>query len=227
MRFRDRRAAGAALAPLVRDAVAGDDALILALPRGGVPVAHVIARALGAPLDVWVARKLGAPQQPELGVGAIAEGGGSYVDERLAAYVGVDAAALERVAARERVELDRRAALYRGGRSRPAVSGRAVVLVDDGVATGGTVRASIAAVRAAGARRVVVAVPVGAHDALRALDADLVVAVVDAHDLHAVGAWYDDFAQTSDDEVLALLADARRAAEESARTRPHTTSART
>lgn len=223
MRFADRRAAGRALAALVAPVVA-EDALILALPRGGVPVAAEVAAAVGAPLDVWIARKLGAPSQPELGLGAIAEGDGAYLDERLVRLLDVEDAALARVVARERAELARRARRYRGARPRPEVRGRVVVVVDDGVATGGTVRATLDALRKQGARRLVVAVPVGAEDSLEAIAAlaDEVIAVVSARDLRAVGAWYDDFAQTTDEEVVATLERAR-ASSSSGRTSPHTT----
>ena len=210
MRFRDRRDAGRRLAALVAE-LDLPAPIVLALPRGGVPVAAEVAARLGAHLDVLVARKLGAPQQPELGLGALAEGGVRVLDTDLVRRLGLTEDDLEAVTAREQVELDRRVEAYRGGRPLPAVAGRAVVVVDDGVATGGTAEAALRAVRAGGPARLVLAVPTAAPDAVRRLAqvADDVVCVITPESLTAVGQWYEDFTQTTDREVAELLAAAR------------------
>lgn len=181
--------------------------MLLALPRGGVPVAHEVARALGAPLDVLVVRKLGAPRQPELGVGAIGEGGVRVVSDEILAATGTTPEQLAEVEARERAELVRRAREYRGARPMLPIEGRTVVIVDDGIATGGTARAAIAVARAHGAARVVVATPVAPPDtvALLAQEADDVVALATPAGFSAIGQWYDDFSQTTDHEVVELL----------------------
>lgn len=213
MRFRDRREAGEQLA--VHLVGRGLDApVVLALPRGGVPVAVPIAVALRAPLEVFVARKLGAPQQPELGIGAIAEGGGEVVDERLLRLLGLDVNDLARITARERLELERRVRDYRGDRPLPALGDRDVVLVDDGIATGVTAEASLRALRSFDPRALVLAVPVCAAataERLRGI-ADQVLCLIEPQDFQAVGLWYDDFNQTTDKEVLGLLAQAQAAA---------------
>lgn len=207
-RFRDRRDAGRQLADRVAR-VALVDPFVLALPRGGVPVGFEVARALDAPLDVFVARKLGAPTRPELGIGAIAEGGASVIDRALARAVGAGDADIAALGEREQAELERRVAQYRGGRSLPSFVGRDVVLVDDGLATGVTAVAALRALRRGNPRRLVLAAPVGAAEATAWLaeEADHVVCVTTAHQLGAIGFWYDDFAPTTDDEVLALLAE--------------------
>jgi putative phosphoribosyl transferase len=212
MRFRDRHDAGRQLASrLAEHPVAARlrDPFVLALPRGGVPVGFEVARGLGAPLDVFVARKLGAPRQPELGIGAVAEGGVRVVDEATVHALGITADDLARVTEREQAELERRVAHYRVGRLLPALGGRDVVLVDDGLATGVTARAAIAGLQKAAG--VVLAVPAAAADTAAQIRADgvEVVALVESHDFRAVGFWYDHFEQTTDDEVLDLL---RRAA---------------
>ncbi len=211
MRFPDRTAAGRALARALVDHVDGDDVVVLGLPRGGVPVAAEVATALGAPLDIICVRKLGHPTNPEFGLGALGEGGIVVLDHTLMAYADVSEADLEPVARRERVELDRRAGLYRGGRPPVPLTGRTAVVVDDGLATGVTARAAIRVARARGARRVVLAVPVAASDSELALrnEADAVVAVTVPHDFRAVGLWYDDFTATSDAEVIAALSPRR------------------
>jgi putative phosphoribosyl transferase len=206
MQFDDRRDAGRRLAELVLG-IGLEAPLVLALPRGGVPVAYEVARALGAPLDVLVVRKIGAPHQPELGIGALAEGGAQVIDHELVRVLGLSEADVQRLADRELTELDRRVIAYRGDRALPDLAGRAVVVVDDGVATGGTAEAALLAVRQQQPARLVLAVPTCARDAttrLRAV-ADDVISVITPHDLHAVGQWYRDFTQTSDAEVRELL----------------------
>jgi len=206
MRFRDRQEAGwrlaRALAHLQRE-----HPVVVGLPRGGVPVAAEVARELHAPLDVLVVRKLGHPRQPELGVGAIAEDGVSIVDWEMADRLGIDPATMHRVAARERAELDRRIVRYRKVRPRIPLEGRAVILVDDGLATGSTARVAIAALRRAGARQVILAVPVAPLDAVEEMRglADAVVCLSTPSGFGAVGEWYDDFGEVTDEDVTRLL----------------------
>jgi putative phosphoribosyl transferase len=205
MRFRDRHDAGLQLAARLQEE-ARHDPVVLALPRGGVPVASEIAQAIGAPLDVLVVRKVGAPQHKEFGIGAVAEGGVTVRDETAMRMVGVSAERFEQLAADERTELERRVRLYRGDRPLPDLTDRDVVLVDDGLATGVTAEAAIVAVQSLGARRVVLAAPVSAADtaARLATKADVVCLAAPAR-FSAVGEWYEDFDQTTDREVLDLL----------------------
>lgn len=205
--YADRRDAGAQLAGLLAARAWEGAPVVLALPRGGVPVAFEVASALRAPLDVLVVRKLGAPGHEELAIGALASGGAEVVNADLVARLGVSAAALGAVIAREAAELERRERAYRPGRSPLAVAGRTAVIVDDGVATGATVSAAVAAVKSLGAARVIVTVPVGASDSLGriAREADEVVCPAWRDDLASVGEWYQDFAQVSDAEVVTLL----------------------
>lgn len=205
--FADRRDAGRQLAQQLTG-YADSDAVVLALPRGGVPVAAEVASALGADLDVIVARKLGAPGRPELGVGAIAEGGEPILDSRTLAMLGLEPADLDDTVGAERDELRRRVGTYRGGRELPDLRGRTVILVDDGLATGVTARAALQALQHRQPARLVLAVPVGAPQTVQRLtgEADEVVAVSTPQNFTAVGQWYRDFAQTSDEEVLAILA---------------------
>jgi putative phosphoribosyl transferase len=208
MRFRDRRDAGLQLATRLQTEALVDP-VVLALPRGGVPVAFEIARAIGAPLDVLVVRKVGAPQHREFGIGAIAEGGITVRDETAMRMVGVSAERFEQLAADERRELERRVRLYRSERALPELSDRDVVLVDDGLATGVTAEAAIHAARGLGARRVVLAAPVSAADTAARLSASAdVECLATPARFAAVGEWYDDFGQTTDSEVLDLLRDA-------------------
>jgi predicted phosphoribosyltransferase len=188
------------------------DPLVLALPRGGVPVAAPVAAALGAPLDVLVVRKVGAPNRPELALGAIAEGDDHVVWGEAVGRRHPDLESIEGVVAAERAELARRVQAYRGGLPAPPVADRDVVVVDDGLATGATAEAALRSVAGRGARRVVLAVPVGppATIARLATVADEVVCPTPRSDLMSVGEWYDDFAQTTDAEVLALLSALRR-----------------
>ena len=207
MRFRDRADAGRALARLV-GYLEGEQPVVLGLPRGGVAVAAEVAASLHAPLDVLVVRKLGHPQQPELGVGAIAEGDVTLVNSDLVAQTGVTSAELRRIEQREATELTRRVAAYRGARPRTPVSGRTVLVVDDGVATGFTARAAVEALRRQGAARIVVAVPVASVEAVEHLRrlADEVVCVDTPAAFVSTGQAYDDFSQVSDAEVTRALA---------------------
>jgi predicted phosphoribosyltransferase len=205
--FTDRRQAGRLLAAELGHYRGDAGVLVLALPRGGVPVAHEVALALNAPLDVLVVRKLGAPGHRELAVGAIASGGARVLNEDVVRWLRLDDATLDRIAADERQELARREALYRGDEPALSATGRTVILVDDGVATGATMLVALEALRQLGAGRLVVAVPVGAPDSLARLDraADEVVCLSRPSHLVSVGQWYDDFSQTTDAEVRALL----------------------
>jgi putative phosphoribosyl transferase len=209
-RYANRREAGRLLASRLAS-LRTRSPIVLALPRGGVPVGAEIARALGAPLDVIVVRKLGVPFQPELGMGAVGEGGVRVVDEEIVAATHVTPGEFATVEERERVEVERRSRRYRGGRPMVSIEGQTVVVVDDGIATGGTVRAALKVARAHGAREVVLAVPVAPPDTLRALasDADDIVVLGTPQPFFGVGQWYEDFRQTSDDEVIALLQGAR------------------
>lgn len=209
MRFRNRRDAGRQLAARLRTEDLHDP-VVLALPRGGVPVAFEISQAVGAPLDVLVVRKVGAPNHREFGIGAIAEGDVTVRDEAAMRMVGASNARFDALANEEREELARRVRLYRDDRALPDPAVHDVVLVDDGLATGVSAEAAIVALHARDARRVVLAVPVSAADtaARLASSADVVCLATPMRFL-AVGEWYDDFGQTSDDEVLDLLARAR------------------
>jgi putative phosphoribosyl transferase len=212
LRFRDRVDAGRHLSEVVRAAVLeGHDVAVLGLPRGGVPVASEVATTLGAPLDVLVVRKLGVPFQPELAMGAIGEGGIRVENAVVLGPAGLGAVDLDEAERRERVELDRRAAMYRSGRDRLDVLGRCVIVVDDGVATGASARAAVEVARALGAARIVFAAPVASRTAVLELRSlcDEVVCLEVPEPFFAVGEWYRDFSPTSDDEVVELL---RRAA---------------
>ncbi|MBO4275033.1 phosphoribosyltransferase [Microbispora triticiradicis] len=209
--FVDRHEAGLLLGERLRDlreAKEGvGDVVVVGLPRGGVPVAFQVARALGAPLDVILVRKLGVPYQPELGFGAIGEGGVRVVNPdvvRLARLTDDEMAAVER---RERAELERRARRFRGAREPVDLAGRTVIVVDDGIATGGTARAACQVARAHGASMVVLAVPVGAPETIASLrgDADEIVCLDTPDHFYAIGAWYEDFTQTSDEDVMECL----------------------
>lgn len=207
MLFKDRHAAGRALAVHLSEYSGLDDAIVLALPRGGVPVAWEVASALGLPLDVFVVRKIGFPSQPELAMGAIASGGVRVMNEDLLRQVHVADDVIDEMTETESEELRRRELSYREGRPPLAVAGRSVILVDDGLATGSTMRAAVRALKQQHAARVIVAVPVGAAESCRAVqkEADQVICLEQPEDFRAVGQWYDDFAQTTDHEVRALL----------------------
>ena len=210
MRFRDRRQAGQLLARRLRFLQRHTDLLVLGIPRGGVVVAAEVARALAAPLDVFIARKLGAPHNPELAVGAVSSSGDEVLDERLIAALAVPQSYLETEIGRQRVEIERRLRAYRGDGPPPCLTHKTVILVDDGVATGATVRAAIQALRATDLKELIVALPVGPSDTIQEL-AETVDRMVCLHTptfFWAVGGFYMDFSQTSDAEVIQLLQDA-------------------
>jgi putative phosphoribosyl transferase len=205
--FATRREAGERLATKLTSYANRADVLILALPRGGVPVAYEVARALHAPLDVFIVRKLGVPGYEELAMGAIATGGVLVLNRDIVTAMRISQHAIDAVARREQEELERREHMYRGDRLNPAVEGRAVILVDDGLATGSSMRAAVVALRQMRPSRLIVAVPVGAPetcDEFRA-EADEVICAIMPQQFVAVGAWYADFSQTSDEEVRDLL----------------------
>jgi putative phosphoribosyl transferase len=207
--FPDRRQAGQSLAARLKEFGDRSDVLVLGLPRGGVPVAAEVAKALKAPLDVFLVRKLGVPGHEELAMGAIAEGGVKVLSRTLIRELSIPETMVETAAVRERVELDRRARAFRGAREAPEIAGRGVILIDDGLATGSTMEAAILALRGRVPARIVVAVPVAARetrDRLRPLVDDLVTLEM-PEPFYAVGAWYADFSQTTDEEVVRLLAE--------------------
>lgn len=210
--FRDRADAGRRLAEELRGYAGRDDVVVLALPRGGVPVGRRIADALGAPLDVLLVRKLGAPFQPELALGAVATGGIRILNQELLGQVRVPDEEMEEVTARERAELERREQAYRGDREPLPVEGRTVILVDDGVATGSTLRAAIRCLRERAPARIVAAVPVAPAESAASLaeEVDELVCVLTPASFFGISQWYERFPQLSDDEVRELLAgDAR------------------
>ena len=206
MLYRDRVDAGQRLAQALLP-LRSEHPVVLGLPRGGVPVAAEIARVLSAPLDVIMVRKLGLPGHSELAMGAIGEGGVRIVNEEVVRAAGVDSLTLARVEQLERTELERRARQFRGKRRQAPLAGRTAVIVDDGIATGSTARAACQVVRELGAARVVLAVPVGAAGAIRELraDADDVLCLETPARFRAVGEWYADFDQTTDEDVIRLL----------------------
>jgi len=208
--FRDRREAGQQLAQaLAERGYRGDGLLVLGIPRGGVPVADEVARALHAPLDVVIARKLRAPYQPELAIGAVVSGDHlRIVNEELAYATGATPEYLEREVRYQQAEIERRWRAYRGDRPPPDLHGRTVLVVDDGMATGYTFRAALAGLRRQGPERLVAAVPVAPAESLEVLHglADDVVCLATPEPFVAVGVWYEDFSQTSDEDVIALLA---------------------
>jgi predicted phosphoribosyltransferase len=207
--YRDRVEAGRALGRALAPRYGGrGDVLVLALPRGGVPVAHEVARALGAPLDVFLVRKLGVPGHPELAMGAIASGGTRVLNEEVIATLGIPAAWIEAVAREERQELERRAVAFRGRRPLPLVAGRTVILVDDGLATGSTMRAAIRALRRQRPAAIVVAVPIGVASTCESIASEVedVVCASTPDPFVAVGQGYEDFTQTTDEEVRDILA---------------------
>lgn len=215
--FADRRDAGEHLASALRRFLSpGDDVVVLAIPRGGLEVGAVVAGALGAPLDIVIPRKVGAPGNPELGLGAVADGV-EVLDAGLISSLAVDPDYLRREIARQLEEIRRRTEAYRGGRRAADLHGRVAVVVDDGVATGGTAVAALRWARARGARRVVLAVPVAPAESVRRLrsEADDVIALIAPQHFFAVGQWFGDFPQVSDERVVRLLAEARSAVDAS------------
>lgn len=205
--FRDRQDAGVQLAAELSAYSKEPNVLVLGLPRGGIPVAFQVARVLHAPLDVFVVRKLGVPGHPELAMGAIASGNVRVLNSDVIESLRISPAIIEAVAAFEQKELERQQRLYRGDAPFPNLAGRIVIVVDDGLATGSTMRAAVRALRQSGPARIVVAAPVGAAETCRSLlvDADAVVCAITPEDFHAVSLWYEEFNQTTDDEVRTLL----------------------
>ena len=206
--FRDRAEAGRVLAEKLEAYANRPDVVVLALPRGGVPVAFEVARKLNAPLDVFLVRKLGVPGHAELAMGAIASGGVRVLNEDVVDYLRIPDEVIDAVAAEEQRELDRRERAYRGYAGAPDVRGRTVILVDDGLATGSSMRAAVIALREQQPDRIIVAVPVAARatcDEFRS-QVDEIVCAVTPEPFRAVGLWYEDFSQTSDEEVRNLLA---------------------
>jgi predicted phosphoribosyltransferase len=208
MLFHDRAHAGRVLAARLTAYAGRPDVLVLALPRGGVPVAYEAAKALRAPLDVFIVRKLGVPGREELAMGALATGDVRVLNEEVVHALAIPADVIDATAEAERRELERRERLYRDDRPPPDVRGRTVILIDDGLATGSTMRAAVAALRRLGPARLVVAVPVASADTCVDLstEVDEVVCAYTPEPFHAVGLWYEDFTQTTDEEVYELLA---------------------
>lgn len=205
--IKDRTSAGRDLADQLRQYAGRDDVIVLALPRGGVPVAFEIAQALNAPLDLMLVRKLGTPGQEELAMGAIAMGGVRVLNEDIVAALHISAAAIEEEAAKEQQELEHRQQIYRGDRPLPEFRDKCVLLIDDGIATGATVRVAIQALRQQQPARIVVATPVAPPDTVERLrrEADEVICLATPEPFMAISMWYQHFPQTSDEEVKALL----------------------
>jgi len=210
--FKDRAAAGRLLAQQLQDYAGRDDVIVLALPRGGVPVAYEVAKALGVALDVLVVRKLGVPFNAELAMGAVASGGALYVDQHVLRFAHVTQQQFDMVLARERAELERREVLYRGSRGPIKINGQTIIVVDDGIATGASMRVAIDALRSNHPARVIVAVPVSPVETAARLEliADDFISVMTPSVFYSVGQFYDEFEQTSDDEVRNLLQQASR-----------------
>lgn len=206
-RFRDRHDAGIQLAGKLAGYAGNPSVIVLGLPRGGVPVAYEVARELGAPLDAFVVRKLGVPGHRELAMGAIASGGVRVLNREVVDMLHISQPIIEAVAAQELLEVERQQREYRGEVPLPSLAGRTVIVVDDGLATGSTMRAAVKALRQSGPARIVVAAPVAAADTCRSLasEADAVMCVNVPESFHAVSMWYDEFPQTSDQEVRFLL----------------------
>lgn len=206
--FKDRTEAGRFLAQKLGEYTNNPNVVVLALPRGGVPVAYEVAQTLKAPLDIFVVRKLGVPGYEELAMGAIASGGIRVLNSRIVDYLDISDQTIETVAALEQLELERRERLYRGARSAVDVRGRTVIIVDDGMATGSTMRAAVRALRQQNAEKIIVAVPVGARETCESFANEvdtMCVCAITPEPFDGVGLWYRDFEQTSDDEVRQLL----------------------
>lgn len=208
--FKNRSHAGQRLAEELRHFAGRPNVLVLGLPRGGVPVAFEVAKALGAPLDVFLVRKLGVPGHEELAMGAIASGGTRVLNEDVTQALEIPDRVIDAVAAREQQELERRERLYRGDRPRPDFRGRTVILVDDGLATGASMRAAVEALRAQNPGRIVVAVPTAAPEICQSFEevVDEIICTSTPQPFFGVGNWYEDFSQTSDEEVRDLLEEA-------------------
>jgi putative phosphoribosyl transferase len=208
-RFADRDEAGRRLGAALRGYARERDLIVLALPRGGVPVAARIAEALHAPLDVCIVRKLGVPGFEELAMGAIASGGARVLNTEMIAQLGYPQEVVDRIVEREEHEVRRRESLYRGDRPFPDLAGRTVIVVDDGAATGASMRAAVVALRQLRPRKIVVALPVASREAARLLSAaaDDCVCLLQPEPFYGVGAWYEDFTQLADDDVRAMIAD--------------------
>jgi predicted phosphoribosyltransferase len=207
--FEDRREAGRVLAERLREYANDRNVLVLGLPRGGVPIAYEIARSLGLPIDVFIVRKLGVPGYEELAMGAIASGGVRVLNQEVVQRLGISDRQIDAVAAREQQEIERRELEYRGDLPPLNIRDKKIILVDDGLATGATMHAAVQALDEAGAARIIVAVPVGSVEAVDRIggEADEIVCPLQPSDFQAVGQWYDDFSQTSDEEVRELLAE--------------------
>ncbi len=207
MTFRDRDDAGRQLAEKLSWLQGEEDVVVLALPRGGVPVGTAVADALEAPLDVFVVRKLGTPGQPELALGAVASGGARVLNQRIVDAVGLQPDRIDEITQREMDKLRRQEEQFRGNRPAPSIKGKTVVLIDDGLATGATMHAACQAVRQLEPRQIIVAVPTAPPDAVERLrpEADHVISIITPSDFAGVGAWYQDFSQVSDSEVRRML----------------------
>jgi predicted phosphoribosyltransferase len=211
--FRNRREAGRLLAARLDAYANRPDVLVLALPRGGVPVAYEVARALRVPLDIFLVRKLGVPGYEELAMGAIATGGVRVLNDQLVRALHISGQMIESVAAKEQKELVQREQIYRGDRPTPELHGRTVILVDDGLATGATLYAAIKALRQQQASRIIVAVPIASPESCEEMrkEVDDIICAITPEPFHAVGLWYEDFSQTTDEEVKDILARSVRA----------------
>ncbi len=214
--FYDRHDAGRQLGEVLREMNIEGDILVLALPRGGVPVGYEVAKALGAPLDVWVTRKIGAPGNPEFAIGAVASDGTLILDEEVVTQLGIPQEYIDAEVERQMAEIERRLKLYRGDRPKPRIEGRIIILVDDGVATGSTVRASLMALRKRNPAQLILAVGVGPPSTIRMLEnyADEVVVLATPEPFWAVGRFFRHFEQTSDEEVIRLLEELREETEQ-------------
>jgi len=210
--FVDRYDAGRRLGVALRQYATDRPLIVLGLPRGGVPVAACVAEELDAPLDIFVVRKLGVPGHEEVAFGAIASGGARVLNGEVIGQLGISPLVIERVVAQEQTELERREAAYRGARRFPVLAGETVIVVDDGAATGASMRVAIIALRQLGPRAIIAALPVASRDSIRALRAvaDECVCIVAPEPFYGVGLWYEDFSETPDGDVRVLLADARR-----------------
>lgn len=211
-RFQDRVQAGELLGHRLKRYANRTDVLVLGLPRGGIPVAAEVAKRLNAPLDVFVVRKLGVPGHRELAMGAIATGGIHVLNQDIIFHLGLPGEIIEAVADEEREELQRREITYRGDDTPPEIRGKIIILVDDGIATGSTIRAAAQAVHQQQPRRLIIAVPVAPLSTCAELEklADEVIVLIAPREFYAVGEWYEEFSQTSDEEVIRLLNEARR-----------------